>query len=110
MSFHRAHITDVNGVSDLYSEITDFIKNTLGWTEKKTGTSQTGKPYTIFFSEGESEQETIYIGLTYYYHSEDSCGIRRRCDMPKFRQTEQIVGVTQIRIREETTKGDIREG
>ena len=76
MSFHRAHITDVNGVSDLYSEITDFIKNTLGWTEKKTGTSQTGKPYTIFFSEGESEQETIYIGLTYYYHSEDSCGIQ----------------------------------
>jgi len=76
MSFHRVHITNVNGISELYDKVVDFIENTLGWTKKKTGTSQTGKPYAIFFSEGESEQETIYIGLTYYYYSEDSCGVQ----------------------------------
>ncbi|RLE37384.1 hypothetical protein DRJ17_06720 [Candidatus Woesearchaeota archaeon] len=76
MAFSKVHYTSVNGIVDLYDKIVDFIQNSLGWTVRKEGTTKLGKPYKIFLTTGESEQETCYIGVTYYQYSDQSAGIQ----------------------------------
>jgi len=78
MTYHITHLTDVNGPQALYDAIIDFMTNTLGWTIKQTGTidGSYGRDYTILYSDGESSQEDIYIGLNWYYYTDQRCGVQ----------------------------------
>jgi len=76
MAFRRQYYENINGIEDLYSKVTDFMENSLGWVVRKEGTNNLGKPYKIFLTTGESEQETCYIGVTYYRYSESSAGVQ----------------------------------
>jgi len=76
MPFTYQHITNINGVAELYSTVKNFCENALGWTVKETGTSGTGKDYAIFYTAGESGQDNVYLGLTWYYVDDEKCGLQ----------------------------------
>jgi len=78
MAYHIEHLTDINGPQALYNALIDFMTGTLGWEVKKTGTTggSYGRDYTILYSNGESGQEDIYIGFSWYYRTNIRCGIQ----------------------------------